>query len=132
MAAPDTFTVDAAERLDAMTPDLGVETGALVNIAPPPPDNKLKDPNQKWLVPGAPGINTESNKVSKVRVQTSQVLDPVAMGLVTLALLGATAQAYHISANPVYVGVFGLGSAFSIWKLLEIRAEALLDLDDTR
>lgn len=141
MVAPGTLNIESAAVLDAVTPNMGVETGNLVDIAPPrsaqsasqamalpPTENSA----YRRLVPGAPTLDTEINKVSKVRMQTSQVLDPVVMGLLTVGLAGCAAQAYHSSSDPVYVGLFALGAALSGWKLLEIRAEALLDLDDTR
>ena len=135
---PSLLTEDAAQRFDAMVPDMGPETDGLVDMAPTDVSkNKHATvaPARASLRPGVcnpKAEDAERDKVAKVRVQTGQFLPPPILGIATVGAAGATLQAYASNSHPAYVVGFGALAGLGAYKLLELRAEALLDADDAR
>lgn len=147
--APGVLTIESAADISAQVPDVGNETSNIVDAGPAwnPPNSGSDKPGpvaHPYPRPGARsctyrqkeeeaqgGSGAGVGSKDKVRVASAQVLPVPIMGLLLLGLSGATLQAYMSSADSAFVVAFGAGAAFTAWKLLELRAEFLLDSDKT-
>ncbi len=146
--APGVLTIESAADISSQVPDVGNETSNIVDAGPSwnPPNPGSDKPGpiaHPYPRPGARSCTSRQKEEEaqggsgagigkdKVRVASTQVLPVPVMGLLLLGLSGATLQAYMSSADSSFVVAFGAGAAFTAWKLLELRAEFLLDSDKT-